>query len=176
MASKLQRFVSQPAHENRAYVPDGKETASTTVQQETQRPRRPNFVSQISVRAQEKVDVSERQVDQVGELLKRPNFQRIFSLREEEPDIEKDPIVIESTITKKDITSSGYATHRDIKPGSQRFRWNLVFNLLLWIIVPLPFWLPFASNKVAIYMIPTIQGIFASIWASKFILLEKVLD
>jgi hypothetical protein len=36
-------------------------------------------------------------------------------------------------------------THREIKSGRQRFRWNLIFNVLVWIICPLPLWLPFIS-------------------------------
>ncbi|UJR27633.1 hypothetical protein I4U23_008914 [Adineta vaga] len=54
--------------------------------------------------------------------------------------------------------------HHDIKSGQQRFRWNLLFNLLVWIICPLPLWLPFVSNELAIYILPSIQCIFVIIW------------
>jgi hypothetical protein len=54
--------------------------------------------------------------------------------------------------------------HRPMKTGRQRVRWNLIFNILVWIICPLPIWLPFLSNTVAIYLLPSIQGIFAFIW------------
>ncbi|CAF1180235.1 unnamed protein product [Adineta steineri] len=54
--------------------------------------------------------------------------------------------------------------HHEIKDGRQRFRWNLIFNVLVWIICPLPFWLPFLSNKAAIYVLPSIQGTFVLIW------------
>ena len=29
---------------------------------------------------------------------------------------------------------------RKVKTGKQRFRFNLIFNLALWALVPLPFW------------------------------------
>ena len=54
--------------------------------------------------------------------------------------------------------------HRPMKTGRQRIRWNLVFNILVWLICPLPIWLPFVSNTVAINLLPAIQGIFALIW------------
>lgn len=56
------------------------------------------------------------------------------------------------------------ANHRAIKTSRQRCRWNLVFNLLVWIICPLPLWLPFLSNEVALFLLPSIQGIFILIW------------
>lgn len=55
-------------------------------------------------------------------------------------------------------------THRVIKTGRQRFRWNLLFNLLVWTICPLPIWLPFVSNQVALYLLPSIQALFVLIW------------
>jgi hypothetical protein len=54
--------------------------------------------------------------------------------------------------------------HHEKKNGRQRFRWNLIFNVLVWIICPLPLWLPFLSNKLAIYLLPSIQFIFVFIW------------
>jgi hypothetical protein len=54
--------------------------------------------------------------------------------------------------------------HREVKTGRQRFRWNLVFNILVWIICPLPLWLPFVSNQIAIYLLLSLQGIFVLIW------------
>lgn len=54
--------------------------------------------------------------------------------------------------------------HHEIKSGRQRFRWNLIFNVLVWIICPLPLWLPFLSNNIAIYVLPFIQSIFVLIW------------
>ncbi|UJR14495.1 hypothetical protein I4U23_001491 [Adineta vaga] len=54
--------------------------------------------------------------------------------------------------------------HRDMRSGSQRFRWNLVFNLLFWLIVPFPFWIPFVSNDIAFILLPSIQAIFVFMW------------
>lgn len=54
--------------------------------------------------------------------------------------------------------------HRQLKPGRQRLRWNLIFNILLWILCPLPIWLPFLSNDLAIYLLTSIQCVFVSIW------------
>ena len=48
--------------------------------------------------------------------------------------------------------------------GKQRFRWNLIFNLLVWIIVPLPLWMPFVSQTVAVYLVPSIQAVFVMMW------------
>ncbi|CAF2349211.1 unnamed protein product [Rotaria sp. Silwood2] len=52
----------------------------------------------------------------------------------------------------------------NIKNGRQRVRWNLIFNVLVWIICPLPLWLPFLSNQVAIFLLPSIQLVFVFIW------------
>jgi len=54
--------------------------------------------------------------------------------------------------------------HREIKSGRQRFRWNLIFNVLVWIICPLPIWLTLVSHKLAIYILPSIQFIFTFMW------------
>ncbi len=54
--------------------------------------------------------------------------------------------------------------HRPMKMGKQRFRWNLLFNVLVWLIVPLPLWAPFVSSSVAMYLIPGIQAVFTLMW------------
>lgn len=54
--------------------------------------------------------------------------------------------------------------HREIKSGRQRIRWNLLFNVLVWLICPLPLWLPFVSNRLAIYFLPSVQSVFTLIW------------
>lgn len=48
--------------------------------------------------------------------------------------------------------------------GKQRFRWNLLFNVLVWLIIPLPVWLPFVDQTVAMYLIPSLQGLFVLMW------------
>ena len=41
-----------------------------------------------------------------------------------------------------------------IKEGRQRLRWNLLFNLMLWAIIPIPIWLPFVSMDVSYWVLP----------------------
>ena len=65
------------------------------------------------------------------------------------------PIIVEPSLP---------VIHREIKSGRQRWRWNLLFNFLVWIICPLPIWLPFLSNQVALYLLPSIQALFVLIW------------
>ena len=48
--------------------------------------------------------------------------------------------------------------------GRQLFRWNLIFNVILWIIIPLPVWLPFVSKEISFYLLPSIQGAFSLFW------------
>ena len=50
------------------------------------------------------------------------------------------------------------------KTGRQIFRWNLIFNLILWIVIPLPIWLPFVSQEISFYVLPSIQGAFSVFW------------
>ncbi|CAF3311343.1 unnamed protein product [Rotaria socialis] len=66
--------------------------------------------------------------------------------------------------TPHTMIETGLTFHRDIKEGSQRFRWNLLFNILLWIIVPFPLWIPFISNRIAYFIIPSIQAVFVGMW------------
>lgn len=72
-----------------------------------------------------------------------------------------------SIFTGINMIETGLAGHREMKEGSQRFRWNLLFNLLVWLIVPLPFWIPFISNRLAYYLLPSIQGVFVLMWLGK---------
>ncbi|XP_050407568.1 uncharacterized protein LOC126822626 [Patella vulgata] len=55
-------------------------------------------------------------------------------------------------------------THKPIKPGRQILRWNLLFNLLVWVMVSLPIWVPFVSKTVAIYLLPSVQSVFVLMW------------
>ena len=63
--------------------------------------------------------------------------------------------------------------HKPIKTGKQRFRWNLMFNLLVWLIVPMPLWMPFVSQTVACYLIPSVQALFVLMWVIVVILASK---
>ncbi|CAF5222286.1 unnamed protein product, partial [Rotaria magnacalcarata] len=71
------------------------------------------------------------------------------------------------------VIETGLSSHRSMKSGSQRFRWNLAFNLLVWLIVPLPLWIPFVSNRVAYYLLASIQGVFVFMWTIIAILALK---
>ena len=75
-------------------------------------------------------------------------------------------ILVKSTLPHTAI-EIGKNFHRDIKSGSQRCRWNLLFNFIIWLIVPFPIWIPFISNTIACYTITFIQLIFIFIWISK---------
>jgi hypothetical protein len=101
----------------------------------------------------------------------KPQYRRAFSYNgyntwaEEEPQEQKAIEPPPTTHVVLPILESKVSVvHREIKSGRQRFRWNLVFNILVWIICPLPLWLPFLSNKVAIYLLPSIQCVFVFIW------------
>ena len=52
----------------------------------------------------------------------------------------------------------------NLKTGRQLFRWNLIFNVILWILVPLPIWLPFVSQEISLFLLPSIQGAFIVFW------------
>ena len=62
---------------------------------------------------------------------------------------------------------------KPIKTGKQRFRWNLMFNLLVWLIVPMPLWMPFVSQTVACYLIPSVQAVLVLMWVIVVILAFK---
>lgn len=100
------------------------------------------------------------------------SYNDYHTLHEEEPSepqSEKNPTLSFSSTAHVSIPIAEPITtdsiiHREIKTGRQRFRWNLIFNLLVWIICPLPIWLPFVTNQLSIYILISIQAIFVFIW------------
>ena len=52
----------------------------------------------------------------------------------------------------------------DAKEGNDRLRWNLVFNVLLLTVIPVPIWLPFASMEFAVNILPILQMLLMSCW------------
>ena len=54
--------------------------------------------------------------------------------------------------------------NKDQKEGNKRLRWNLVFNLLLWTVIPLPIWLPFVTPSMALNILILIQITFMMCW------------
>jgi hypothetical protein len=87
---------------------------------------------------------------------------------------EKNGNVINSGKMSQTDPKMDLASHRPMKEGSQRFRWNLLFNVLIWLIVPLPFWFPFISNRITYYLLPSIQGVFVFMWTSNCRLLYNI--
>ena len=167
-AKRLVRFFSEQTYNNHGYLDDNLKTTPTSIELSHSITARKNFLTQISVLAEEKIDQSEQEAKQISEVLKQPIFTRVFSVQEDEPDITKSNVLIETIISDENRTASGLPTHRSIKPGTQRFRWNILFNILVWLVVPLPFWIPFVSNQIAIYLLPTIQGVFVLMWISTY--------
>ena len=53
---------------------------------------------------------------------------------------------------------------KDLKEGNKRLRWNLVFNVLLLSIIPLPLWLPFVSMDLAVSVLAVVQVVFMVCW------------
>ena len=145
---KLHRYLSEPTYQNYAYVVD----ENGQVPPPATKP---------------KLDRLEQQAQDVADTLQKPIFTRVISLQEDKKDINESNVIIQSPAAAQTIVETGLATHRQMKPGKQRFRWNLLFNLLILIIVPLPFWIPFVSNTVAIYLLPSIQALFIFMWISK---------
>ena len=58
------------------------------------------------------------------------------------------------------------ASSNNEKEGNDRLRWNLLFNVLLWTIIPLPLWLPFVSMHIAINLLPLLQILFMICWVT----------
>ena len=72
----------------------------------------------------------------------------------------------------KDVESNNNidvgTTH--IKETNKRIRWNLVFNVLLVTIVPLPLWLSIVSEDIAMMILPGIQILFMTCWVTVSVL------
>ena len=68
------------------------------------------------------------------------------------------------------IDIPSYEESPNSKECNNTLRWNLVFNVLLLTIVPLPLWLPFASMEVSEIMLPGIQVIFTVCWLTVSVL------
>jgi hypothetical protein len=166
------RFFSEPQGHNRSNVSEesGKTKPVPRPTEHFQpvirhdQPPKKNFLRQMSSIAEQKVDALEEDAQRVNNALQDQRFTRITSISEDEPN--KNDIII-SSIAPQALVETELTFHREMKPGRQWFRWNLLYNLLLWVVVPLPFWIPFASNRVAYYMIPSIQGVFVAMWTSE---------
>ena len=175
---KLVRFLSEQ-YQNYGYMNDD-DNATKNFAVATLKIPKKNILHQISVEAERKIDESEREIQLISEILQPPRFTRVTSIIEDEEINQHTNIIIEPV--SPHIALETGMIHIPKQSGSQRLRWNLLFNLLLWLIVPLPFWIPFISNKVALYLLPLMQGLFVLIWISKttklyiFILRKSVMN
>ncbi|CAF4646028.1 unnamed protein product, partial [Rotaria socialis] len=160
----LVRFFSEQGHQNNGYINEENETNKILPSSHKQyfpepiehdQPSKMNFFRQLSSQAEQKLQ------DLV--------ISSVKSILEDKHDDAK----INSHKPPHSIIETGQGSHREMKSGSQRFRWNLLFNLLVWLIVPLPFWIPFVSNKLAYYLLPSIQGLFVFMWTIIAILALK---
>ena len=70
----------------------------------------------------------------------------------------------QQTQNQETSKSCSVAEQKPMKAGKQRFRWNLLFNVLVWVVVPLPLWVPYIDNTVAVYLIPCLQAVFVLMW------------
>lgn len=160
---KLVRFLSEQ-YQNYGYMDDD-DNATKNFAVATLKITKKNILHQISVDAERKIDESEREAQLVSDILQPPTFTGVTSIIGGEGINQHTNIIIEPL--SPHIALETGIIHIAKQSGSQRLRWNLLFNLLLWLIVTLPFWIPFISNKVALYLLPSIQGVFVIMWMSK---------
>lgn len=151
-SQKLYRYLSEPCHGNVI------KSTNKIIMPITKK----NFFRQISKEAEQKIDQSERGAQLVSKILQQQIFTRLTSINLQD---QHTNIIVESI--SPHVTIETGIKHCEKQIGSQRLRWNLLFNLLLWIVIPLPLWIPFVSNRLAIYLLPSIQGVFVSMWISK---------
>ncbi|CAF1030499.1 unnamed protein product [Rotaria sordida] len=167
---KLVRFMSEQ-YQNYGYTGEDPDSETPKIIAPIKVIKKKNFIRQISIEAEHKVDQLEQEAELISEILQQPSFTRLKSIHENEIIDQHTTIIIEP-VAEHTVIETG-VTHSAIKTGSQRVRWNLLFNLLLWLVVPLPFWVPFLSNKVAYCIIPSIQGVFIFMWTIIAILAAK---
>jgi hypothetical protein len=152
---KLVRFLSEQ-YQNYGCI-NGDSNGTSKSNAITFKILKKNFFRQISA----EVYPSERKTQLVTGVSQWPIFIRLTSVTADEK------IIPESLSPSPHIIIEMGMTCREMKSGSQRFRWNLLFNVLLWIIVPLPIWISFVSNQIALYLIPSIQAVFVLMWTGK---------
>ena len=150
---KLIRFFSEQ-YQNYKCMPDDGSKIVSKAPIPVLKILQKDFLRQISKEAR-KTNSLEKETPVIVDLSQQPTFLPIPLIDEEEENINPHTTIdIENTHSKKETTS-------------QRLRWNLLFNILLWIVVPFPLWIPFVSNTVAIYALPSIQALFVSMWIGK---------
>ena len=151
--SKLVRFFSEQGYRNRGYLDqedDESEFQATAIQEYrstvgNDRQQKPDLFRQTSQREHESKNLA------------LSDTKSILNDQTNQP-------VIASLDQQHMVVDMGMVPSPEKKQSSQRLRWNLVFNLLVWIIVPLPIWIPYVSNKLAYFLLPSIQGVFVFMW------------
>ncbi|CAF1153795.1 unnamed protein product [Rotaria sordida] len=165
----LKRFFSEQGRQNYAYISEENETNMTMLSLLKQYHRIPfehdqqskkNFLSQFKLQAEHKIDNFGKEAGHDSGLFETSTVSDVISI----PEDSKNNIISVSSIPSHTIVETNENSHREMKSGSQRFRWNLLFNVLVWSIVPLPFWIPFVSNRLAYLLLPCIQGVFVFMW------------
>ena len=109
---------------------------------------------------------------QLSDTLSNGYFNSIFTIEDERNEQSLAAASHGDNTNNKPNPSPNYI-NKPIKTGQQRFRWNLMFNLLVWLIVPMPLWMPFVSQTVACYLIPSVQALFVLMWVIVVILASK---
>ncbi|CAF1084281.1 unnamed protein product [Rotaria sordida] len=171
---KLVRFLSDPSgYKNKPMTgTNNNKITEDQLNENFQIPIKHNYLTRriFSRQSSQKINHLEQESQCISEILQKPQFTHVTSVCKDESN--QQDIVISSkslhTVIETDLTF-----HRDIKAGSQRFRWNILFNILVWLIVPFPLWIPFISNKLAYLIIPSIQCLFVFMWIIIAILAMK---
>lgn len=161
---QFSRFFSAP-HSNYAHMEEDDETKTTNKSSRSVLKNLEKDLRRQVTKAERKIDQLEKEAQIIGDLSQKPEFTRVISIVEEKEVDQQTNIIVESVIPATAIDLG--VTHPQNKTTSQRLRWNLLFNLLLWLVVPFPFWIPFVSNHLAIYLLPSIQTLFVFMWIGK---------
>ena len=160
---RLSRFFSTP-HSNYVHMDDDETRTTNRLPLSVLKNLEKDLIRQVT-KAERKIDQLEREAQVIGDLTQQPEFTRITSIVENKEINQHTNIIVESVIPPTAVELG--VAHPQKKTTSQRLRWNLLFNLLVWLVVPFPFWIPFVSNKAAIYLLPSIQALFVFMWISK---------
>lgn len=151
----FRRFLSEQGYRNGAFLSEESETKKIILSEIKE-----SFPVPIRDDQQSNKTSLWQQTLQIAQKSEKPmnSFATLNLVYENEHDI------MDSNKSKHSAVDMGQTSHRNTKTGYQRWRWNLLFNVLVWLIVPLPIWMPFVSNMVACYLLISIQGIFVFIW------------
>ncbi|CAF2560803.1 unnamed protein product [Rotaria sp. Silwood2] len=126
----LRRFFSEQGHQNYGYINEENEKKKIFPSSLKQ-----YFPVSIGHDQQSKKNFLRQLTSQTEQKLQKLVFAPVTSKVEDK----KNDTMFISVKSPHTIVETGQSFHRNMKSGSQRFRWNLLFNVLVWLIVPLPF-------------------------------------